>query len=153
VRILVFCFALLVAAASAIGEDLTDLDGNWEGSLVFLQGEGVSVRGPNQIYVRIMIAGSETHVFTRRKDGSLKEVKPGSFQTTAHRSNAVISAINSGDDKEGTWVETWSFAVTKSGPTTLLVVFTRLVNNLNLPMTSDHGKFAHVASGELRLVN
>ena len=152
-RILVFCFALLVAVASAKGQDLTDLHGTWEGSLVFLQGEGLSVRGADQMHVRIMIADSESHVFIQRKDGSLKEVKPGVFQTTVLKSNAIISAINSGDDNDGTWVETWSFAVTKSSSTKLLVIFTRLVNNLNLPMISDHGKFAHVASGELSLVN
>jgi hypothetical protein len=53
-------------------------------------------------------------------------------------------------DNEGTWVETWVFAVTQKDRETLIAGFLRLVNNNDLPLSVDHSKFSGAETGELQ---
>jgi hypothetical protein len=63
--------------------------------------------------------------------------------------NAVVFASSDGTDPDGQWVETWDFLLTQKNPETLIVCFSRIVNNLDAPETQDN-KFFIVITGELR---
>jgi TonB family protein len=138
------------ALPNTMGVGLDSLDGTWEGDLTYLHGATLSPKGATVRY-RITIQGSSVQVYLIQPQG-VKEVKSGAFHIERLMTNAVIYATDSGHDNEGTWVETWVFAVTRENGTTLLTNFGRLVNNLDLPFTSDHSKFAKAAAGELKLI-
>lgn len=130
--------------------DLGGLDGSWEGELTFLR--GATLWSPSKttgLRDRITIQGTSARVYAIYSDRA-EEVKPGSFHMEQLMTNAVISATDSGKDNEGTWVETWVFSLTQKDKDTLLVNFSRIVNNIDLPLENDHSKFAVAASGELK---
>ena len=139
------------AQPNTMGVDFGSLDGTWEGDLAFLQGATLSQKEPATGRYRITIQGSAVHVYMVRPQ-DLREVKPGLFHIERLMTNAVISASQSGQDNEGTWVETWVFTVTQENGTTLLTNFARVVNNIDLPLSNDHSKFAKEAAGELKLI-
>jgi hypothetical protein len=136
---------------NTMGVDFGSLDGAWEGDLAFLQGATLSQKEPATGRYRITIQGSAVHVYIVRPQ-DLREIKPGAFHIERLMTNAVIYATQSGKDSEGTWVETWVFAVTQENGTTLLANFARVVNNIDLPLSNDHSKFAKEAAGELKLI-
>ncbi len=153
-RVISFAIGIVVIAAClnglvlwrAAAEDFGSLDGTWEGDLksVDLTGEGKATTS----WRRIIIQDGQARVFYKR-DEKINEVKPGKFRVERQLTNAVIVAIDSGNDNEGTWVETWAFAVTQKDKNTLITNFMRQVNNINLPLSVGHSKFSAVATGEL----
>ncbi len=149
-RILVFGFAFMfVALPVRAADDLGTLDGTWEGSLAVIGAPGFKAPGPPYV-IRIVIAGTAAHVFGRYRSGDpYQEVKPGAFHVSRLGPNGVVVAMDSGNDNEGTWVETWNFTVTLKQRDTLIAVFCRTVNNLNLPLSVDHSKFTETQAGEL----
>jgi hypothetical protein len=119
--------------------------------LAFLRGATLSQKGPATARYRITIQDSQVHVYVVHAQ-DVKEIKPRAFHIVRLRTNAVIYAIESGEDDEGTWVETQVFTVTQENGTTLLTNFARQVNNIDLPLSSDHSKFTKEAAGELQLI-
>lgn len=136
---------------SSDAKDTGLLDGMWEGDMVFLPGVTPYQKVPATSRFRVTIQGSAVRVYNVHPQ-DVKEVKPTAFHIERLMTNAVIYATDSGYDNEGTWVETWVFAVTWKNRTTLLANFSRMVNNLDLPLASDHSKFTHAAAGELNLI-
>ncbi len=153
-RVISFAIGIAVIAAClnglvlwrAAAEDFGSLDGTWEGDLksIDLTGEGQATTS----WRRIIIQDGQARIFYKR-DEKINEVKPGKFRVERQLTNAVIVAIDSGHDNEGTWVETWAFAVTQKDKNTLITNFMRQVNNINLPLSVGHSKFSAVAAGEL----
>ncbi len=153
-RVINFAIGIVVIAAflnvlllwRAAAEDFGSLDGTWEGDLksVDLTGEGKVTTS----WRRIIIQDGQARVFYKR-DEKINEVKPGKFRVERQLTNAVIVAIDSGHDNEGTWVETWAFAVTQKDKNTLITNFMRQVNNINLPLSVSYSKFSAAATGEL----
>jgi TonB family protein len=127
---------------------VNQLDGTWEGDLMFLQGATLSQKEPVTVRYRLTVQGPIVHVYVVRPQ-DVKEIKPGKFHIDLFMTNAIIYATESGKDHEGTWVETWVFTLTQFDRDTLLTNFSRVVNNLDLPLTSDHSKFAKEAAGKL----
>ena len=115
-------------------QPLEALDGTWEGSLGPAQGPGLTPLTKPMV-VRIVISGTKGQVFIRRNGGAMDEVKPGAFRIMRLKSNAIVAAIDSGKDKDGTWVESWDFAVTLKDPTTLIADWYRIVNNVDQPLS------------------
>ena len=133
-----------------LNADFGGLDGSWEGELTFLRGATLwSPLKTTGLRDRITVQGTSVRVYAIYSDRA-EEVKPGSFHMEALMTNAVISATDSGKDNEGTWVETWVFSLTEKDKDTLLVNFSRIVNNIDLPLGNDHSKFALAATGELK---
>ena len=98
---------------------------------------------------KITIKNQQVYVFSG-SEKEPKEIKPGQFQIKRHLTNAVIFAINSGNDNEGRWVETWVLAITQKNQSTLIANFVRVVNNLDLPPGNDHGQFSLAYAGEMQ---
>lgn len=146
-RIGTICLAsILLAVPPAQAADLGTLDGTWDGTLSAVdRSQQIASYG-----VRIVIAGANAHVFTLYANGIFQEVKPGKFHVSRLGPNGIVAAIDSGQDNEGTWVETWNYTVTLKQKDTLIVNFCGTVNNVDLPLTSDHSKFAEVDAGELK---
>jgi hypothetical protein len=128
-------------------ESQSALDGTWQGTLGIVSGQGLSETG-KPLPVRIVIANGSARVFVG-PDYTL-EVKPHQFKFVGLLTNAVIFATDSGHDTEGSWVETWAFAVTLKDSNTLMANYYRVVNNLNLPVANEHGRFSMGYSGELK---
>lgn len=101
----------------------------------------------------IVVSGTSAKTYFR-KDGSWEEIKPGAFHVAAHKTNAIVYAIDSASDVydssgSGGWVETWNFTLTHKNSTMLYVAWTRSVNNY-LKKPSEHGaRFFIVAFGEM----
>jgi len=77
---------------------------------------------------------------------------PGAFHLNANKSNSVIFSNDSGTDDDGTWVESWVFVVTLLDNNELLVEWTRMVNNLDMPRTAKSSKFVVHGSGTIQRV-
>jgi hypothetical protein len=152
-------FAIVVLAAGilfscpSIGREIGSFEGAWEGKLKVVAS---SLDNDSESYKRtvgryeespfkIIIQGKGAKVFFGDT-----EVKPNLFQTNVYMTNAVVFASSAGGDADGPWVETWSFLLTQKNPDTLIVCFSRIVNNLDAPETQDFGKFFIVTAGELR---
>jgi len=109
-RVISFAIGIVVIAAflnglllwRAAAEDFDSLDGTWEGDLksVDLTGEGKATTS----WRRIIIQDGQARVFYKR-DEKINEAKPGKFRVERQLTNAVIVAIDSGHDSDGTWVE------------------------------------------------
>lgn len=123
------------------------LDGVWEGSLTAARVDVPTGDKSKPFSLRIEISGESARVWYK-SDSKWVDVAR-SFRVQRLRSNAVVTSIDSGRDEEGIWVETWSIALAQKRDDVALAVYSRLVNNENLPMTSDHKAFSAVATGEL----
>lgn len=78
---------------------------------------------------------------------------PGLFQISRRGSNAVIQATDSGNDEDGTWVETWALIVTSNSRDELQVEFVRLVNNIDWPISKPGKIFSEHSTGNFRRSN
>lgn len=128
-------------------------NGTWEGQLSPVDSRDLRTTDRSKLApatVQLIIEEPDARVFAKSADGKLEEVKPGEFKVARRISNGAIMAIDSGTDDDGTWVETWLFAVTAKDKDTLLVELVRQVNNVNLPLTTDYSKFANTWAGELK---
>jgi len=145
-------FALMLAVSPVSAQTATTLDGAWEGSLAFINppaGGGTATK-TYSVAFRIVLSGTTARVFTQGASGEpFQEAKPGSFRAGQLGPNGVIVSIDSGRDDEGTWYETWDFAITLKDDKTLLATFYRIVNNVDLPLSIAHSKFSSMAIGEL----
>ena len=138
----------LVAPANAAAP--RNMDGKWEGSLTVVYPADTKPGAPAATFtLRVEIAGDKARVFLKG-DKDWIEAKPGAFRVQRLRSNAVLTAIDSGQDEEGTWVETWSVAIAQKADDQALAIYSRLVNNEDLPPTSDHKGFSVAGQGELK---
>jgi hypothetical protein len=153
-RLLAVSGLLLIGACadpvSAIqGESGTKLSGSWKGSIPIHDGAG---EGEN-LDLKLELTKNDEVELWLINEGDWVEAKPGKFRISRHRSNAVIYATDSAEDDDGTWVETWVLVVTLRTPDELLVVWSRVVNNLDVPLTSEHSKFSSQAAGILKRVS
>jgi hypothetical protein len=136
-----------IAAAPATEPDFGPVNGVWEGSLGPVNGGGLA-RSDKPLPVRLTIQGSTARVFVGAGFGD--EVKPGNFVVQRLMTNLVVYAMDSDSDDDGTWVESWVFALTQKDRNTLIANFYRVVNNLNVPLSNTQSKFSVGMTGELR---
>lgn len=152
---LLFIFFSISRLGFGQAPDIGTIDGTWEGELSYLTGPGLGQRRPDAppsvLKIRIVIDKNDVHVFNFL-NGTTEEAKLGSLRLTRLLTNAVVASIDSGNDKDGTWVETWTFVLTLKDKGTLNAIWTRQVNNINLPLDVSYSKFARAASGELKRV-
>jgi hypothetical protein len=138
-------FFCTLAPDEPVAQDFGSLDGTWEGQMKFVDIQGNGKTGTYML--RLVIKDQGARVFNI-KDGEASEIK-GKYEVHRLLTNAVIFQINSGQDNEGRWVETWVFVVTQKDRNTLITHWLRVVNNNNLPLSVDHSKFSVAATGDL----
>jgi hypothetical protein len=150
--ILLIATGILFSSPSA-ARDIGSFDGTWEGKLEVVDGtsnkDSDSCERTKAAYekspFKIAIHGQRASVYFGET-----EVKPSLFQAQIHMTNAVVFATDNAEDKDGQWVETWDFAITQKNSEALIVVFSRVVNNLDVPEETSESKFSVVAVGEFR---
>jgi hypothetical protein len=126
-------------------------DGRWEGTIVFdkeaiLSATGTPAAG---ILMRIEVHDSVVRAFINDGNG-YSEVMPGMFHIAPVSANAVIYATEA-SASDG-WVESWVFLVTQKDEQTLLVEYSRLVNNIGTPLSDPNSKFGTRGMGEFRRI-
>jgi len=134
------------------GQGSISLEGTWEGKLEVVydssSNDPESDRRVKAAYAkspfRISIEGQRARVYFGDE-----EVKPGLFQYQTYMTNAVIFASSAGEDRDGSWVETWNLTVTEKNSETFIACLSRVVNNLDRAETRDGSKFGLMAAGEL----
>jgi hypothetical protein len=161
-----FVFALLLAslyilqAVAAQGRSLessalrsASYDGSWVGVVNCLYDPGLWPDDECAIGLNFEIHGNAISVkqivHTKKGQETISEVNKGKFQFDRLASNAVAISMDSGEDDDGTWVETWSFAMTLRDPDHMVIHWTRIVNNLDMPKEKKGSKFSSVGLGEL----
>lgn len=87
----------------------------------------------------------------KTKDGqeTTTRINPDKFQFVSLATNAVAIMLNTGNDEDGTWVETWSFAMTLTDPDHMMVHWARIVNNIDMSKSEKGSKFSSAGMGEL----
>ena len=137
--------ALALAACSSLPTKVQSNhpspDGSWGGAIP------ISDSSPEQLELRLSIDGEHAKVWVVHEGGWV-EVKPGTFQVRRQLSNAIISSIDSGEDEDGTWVESWVLVTTPVASDKLLVAWTRVVNNID--SEEESSKFVVQAAGTIR---
>jgi hypothetical protein len=146
--------ALAIACALSIctpwqaeAEDFGPVNGTWEGTLGAISGPGLSA-SDKPLPIRMIVRDETAQVFTG--EHFKVEAKSGKFNVERVATNMIVFAIDSGEDNDGVWVETWAFVITQKDPNTLITNFYRVVNNTNMPLTSDQSKFSLAKAGELK---
>jgi hypothetical protein len=140
--------AVLLVAAPVMAQDLGTLDGTWQGSLHPLNDPSLASRR-SPVIVRLVISNNTIQVFQPGQDGVFVEIKPGTYSITRLKTNAVILSVDTGKDREGTWVQSHTYSVTLKDANTLLTNLYWVVNNNDLPPDQDFSKFTVAAVGEL----
>lgn len=137
----------LTSCATVQPKQAADYDANligvWQGKIA------ITDHPEETLECRLNITGDKTSVWVMVQ-GQWREAKPGAFHLKAHKSNAVIFANDSGADEEGTWVESWVFVVTLLDRDELLVEWSRVVNNVDMPGTARGSKFAVHGTGTIK---
>jgi hypothetical protein len=135
-----------LAFGPAFPQDAASLDGAWQGSLTMVHGPGLGERDfPAQTW-RILINGDTARAYILR-EGKTEEIKAGQFHLSRDRSNAVITAVDSGKDKDGEWIETEAFELLLRSPGEILVTFAGAVNNVGESLDKPTSKFMTVRTG------
>lgn len=135
------------------GREIGSFEGTWEGKLKVVAS---SLNKDSDAYKRTAARHEESSlkIIIQGKGAKVyfgdTEVKPNLFQANIYLTNAVVFASSVGEDTDGQWVETWDFLLTQKNPETLIVCFSRIVNNIDVPETLDFSKFFVVTAGELR---
>jgi predicted 3-demethylubiquinone-9 3-methyltransferase (glyoxalase superfamily) len=157
-----FVFAACVgagcnASAQSQGDPALDLrqasyDGKWSGTVNCLHDPGLWPEDECAVRFILDIQGNRIKIdqVIRSKKG--KETKSAidteKFVVARFATNAVAISMDSGKDEDGTWVETWSFAMTLTDQDHMLVHWTRIVNNIDMPLAKKGSKFSSVGMGE-----
>lgn len=123
--------------------------GTWEGTLDgyngphFIDGVGFPMK------FRIVVTPTEVSVFNLVK-GEWHEMKPGAFHGNYFGPHAIISSSTSGQDDDGTWVESSTFTLAHTDTDTVIAYWQRTVNNLDIPPDQQYYQFAWGNSGVMR---
>lgn len=146
------CATAVPRPQTALDESCAGLAGSWEGTLSVRGDESKSVAGGNDLRLRLVFAGPQARVFLV-EGGSWMEAKSGSFAARCLGPSAIVHAIDSDRDLDGTWVESWVIAVTARSRDEVLARWVRMVNNLDLPLENRSSKFSFDGLGTLRRVS
>ena len=123
-------------------DPLTNFDGTW-----MLKVHGSTENYPKiDLDYRLEIAGDEAKVSVQEKDKWI-DVKPGSFKVKRVDETLVLSAIDSGWDFDGKWIESLTFQLMRLDPDKAAASFTRAVNNPYMPADLEGRTFVVSATG------
>jgi hypothetical protein len=128
-------------------QQVVPFDGVWAGTIV-IDKEALLVASSTPaegLPMRIEIHDAVVRVFIKEGDAFV-EVKPGLFHIAPVEANAVIFATEA--SYTAGWVESWAFVVTQKDDHTLIVEYSRLVNNVGAPSSDPDSKFGTRGVGE-----
>ncbi|HEV7921014.1 MAG TPA: hypothetical protein VGR02_09525 [Thermoanaerobaculia bacterium] len=123
-----------------------DFTGEWSGALQWTKVSPGAGNGPE---LKVIINGGRAAVFIKR-DGSWREVKPGKFLLTQVEQTAVLSAVDSGSDFDGVWIEAWTIHLLRLSADEAQLSYLRTVNNRDMPASLEWRTFTTIAEGHVR---
>jgi hypothetical protein len=125
-------------------------DGTWEGKIFFdKEAFLVATSTPAEgVDFRIEIHDPIVKIFIR-EDSGFTEANPGTFHISPVDTNAVIFGTQS---QAGSWNETWTFVLTQRDDHTLVIEYSRLVNNVGLPPDDPQKIFGTRGIGDFKRV-
>jgi len=138
-----------------VGEALraASLDGTWSGTTKCLYDPGLWPEDICDTGWNISIDGvsATIEMITKSKSGkeTRSRVENRAIFVRRVETNAVLTTIDSGNDKDGHWVETWTFSLSLKDKDHMLVHWNRVVNNTDFPIEKQGSKFSVVEMGEL----
>lgn len=144
------CATASTRPAPASGGSCDQLNGAWEGSLP-IGGSGTGGSALDELKVRLIFTAGSPKV-QHMERGKWAETMPGSFQARCRGPSAVVHAIDSARDNDGTWFESWVLTVTMREKDALLVKWVRMVNNVDVPLSKSSSKFTAEAAGVLQRI-
>ena len=128
----------------------TDFTGEWLAEMKWVK---TDVPTQGTITLKIAVASDNTaRVFTKTSSG-WTEVKPGRFKLSVLDQTAVVSALDSGWDFEGKWIESWSLQLLRSGSDSATASFFRTVNNVHIPSPVPWRTFSVLAEGSAHITH
>lgn len=141
------------AASNASALRSASYDGTWSGVVKCLYDPGIWPDDECDVSFTFTIQGQDlriTQVIRSKKGEETKsEINPQKFRFLKLSTNAVAVSMDSGNDEDGSWVETWSFVMTLADPTHMIAHWTRVVNNVDMPIEKKGSKFSSVGMGLL----
>jgi len=124
-------------------------DGTWDSQLNWIKGPPA---GGKADQLRVVVNAGTLKVFLR-SGGDWIETKPGKFHLLQVDDTLEVSAIDSGWDLDGKWVESWSIHLLRVAPDRAVMNFGRTVNNIYLPEAFGFKTFSTVAEGQATRVS
>lgn len=121
-----------------------DFDGTWDAELAWVKHPTID-REP--LRLRITISDGTAQVYTMA-DNDWREVKPGKFQMQRLDETVIVSAIDSGWDQDGKWIESWTIQLLRVAPDKAVISHFRTVNNLQIPEFTGLKTFSTLAEGD-----
>jgi hypothetical protein len=161
-RRLVFLLPLVLAACAGGGTGaaptINEADvrtvpytGQWSGTLKTQRGFSQNPPQDGDIALAFRIDEKTFDVTLIRTDpgGAATEtlVKPGTFAVRRFATNMVASSITTGMSYGSPWVETWVLTMTLIDADSMLVHWTRVVNNPLMPKDKADSKFSMIGMG------
>jgi hypothetical protein len=120
-------------------------DGTWSAALKWTQQSQAS-NSNSSPELRVTISNQQAKVYMRSGQDWM-EVKPGKFEFRQADDSLILSALDSGWDFDGKWVESWTLHLFRVSDQEATLHFMRTVNNLHLPASSPLKVFTGVAEG------
>lgn len=147
---------LLVLVVPAQAVETPDFDGVWEGTLHFKDSSFAFDKIPDSesshdVKLRIDIHGPIVNVFygdVDKPDDGL----PGIFHILQVKTNAIVFGTDYDQGDGPGWTESMAIILTPRNDKTLLVSFSRLVNNSGFDVEENNFKFGIHLDGELTRV-
>jgi hypothetical protein len=124
----------------------TDFTGEWSGTLKWTTVSPGASSGPE---LKVVLAAGDAHVFMKVQ-GEWLEVKPGKVHVTQLQQTAVLSAIDSGSDFDGVWIEAWDIHLLRLSADEAVLSYMRTVNNRDMPASLSWRTFTTAAEGHVR---
>jgi hypothetical protein len=122
----------------------SNFEGTWTAALNWLR---APPGGGSSDALRVTLSGSVPKVYLRSKNDWI-EAKPGKFHVQQLDDTLVLSALDSGWDLDGKWVESWTIHLLRLSSTEATMYFVRTVNNIYVPESTGLRVFTSVAEGK-----
>ena len=130
-----------IGCRPAADEDFT---GEWVADLKWVKSEPVGERGQQ---LKLRFANDTVQIFMK-SDSDWVEVKSGKFRVTHMEQSINVSAMDSGWDFDGKWIESWTIQLLRTAANEASVTFLRTVNNPHIPPVLSWRTFSTVAEGK-----
>jgi len=101
--------------------------------------------------LRVTLSGGMPKVYVRSKTDWI-ETKPGKFQAQQVDDTLVVTALDSGWDLDGKWIESWTIHLLRVSSTEAVMNLVRTVNNIYIPDSTGLKVFSSVAEGKATLI-
>ena len=128
----------------------SDFTGEWLADMKWVK---TDLPAEGTITLKIAVASDKTARVFMKSSSGWAEVKPGKFNLSVLDQTAILSALDSGWDFEGKWIESWSIQLLRSSSDSATASFFRTVNNVHIPSPVPWRTFSVLAEGSAHITH